>query len=56
MWWMPISGEISPRSGVSIFEGGRGTLADNDLTDNAGGAWDIAEDCQDNVTRARNEE
>jgi parallel beta-helix repeat protein len=41
---------------VRIFEGGRGTLEDNDLTDNALGAWDITEDCRDNVTRARNKE
>jgi F-box protein 11 len=41
---------------VWIYEGGRGTLEDNDLTDNARGAWDIAEDCRDNVTRARNKE
>jgi parallel beta-helix repeat protein len=41
---------------VRILEGGRGTLEDNDLTDNARGAWDIAEDCRDNVTRARNKE
>jgi parallel beta-helix repeat protein len=41
---------------VWIYEGGRGTLEDNDLTDNARGAWDIEEDCRDNVTRARNKE
>jgi parallel beta-helix repeat protein len=41
---------------VWIYEGGRGTIEDNDLTDNARGAWDIAADCQDNVTRARNKE
>ena len=41
---------------VWICEGGRGTLEDNDLTDNVRGAWDIAKDCQDNVSRARNKE
>jgi parallel beta-helix repeat protein len=41
---------------VWISDGGRGTLEDNDLTNNARGAWDIAEECQDNVTRARNQE
>jgi parallel beta-helix repeat protein len=42
--------------GVSIFEGGRGRLEDNDLTENAGGAWTIAEDCRDSVSRAGNKE
>jgi parallel beta-helix repeat protein len=41
---------------VYIHKGGRGTLEDNDLTVNARGAWDIAEECQDNVRRARNKE
>jgi parallel beta-helix repeat protein len=41
---------------VWIFDGGRGTLEDNDLTGNARGAWKIAEDRRDNVTRARNKE
>jgi parallel beta-helix repeat protein len=41
---------------VRVFEGGRGTLEDNDLTGNARGAWAIADDCLDNVTRARNKE
>lgn len=41
---------------VWIQKGGRGTLVDNDLTDNARGPWDIAEDCKDNVVRARNQE
>jgi parallel beta-helix repeat protein len=43
-------------AGVRILKGGRGTLEDNDLTDNARGAWDIAGNRQDNVTRARNKE
>jgi parallel beta-helix repeat protein len=43
-------------AGVSTLDGGRGTLEDNDLTGNARGAWDIAADCRDNVTRARNKE
>jgi Right handed beta helix region len=42
--------------GVMVYDDGRGTLEDNDLTDNARVAWDIAEDCRDNVTRARNKE
>jgi hypothetical protein len=32
---------------------GLGTLEDNDLTGNARGAWAIDEDCEPNVTRAR---
>jgi F-box protein 11 len=42
--------------GAWIYGGGRGVLEDNDLTGNAGGAWDIADDCEANVTRARNKE
>ena len=41
---------------IWIYEDGRGVVEDNDLTGNARGAWDIAEDCQANVTRARNKE
>jgi len=41
---------------VRVSQGGRGTLEDNDLTGNARGAWRIAEDCRDNVIRARNKE
>jgi parallel beta-helix repeat protein len=41
---------------VRIDQGGRGTLEDNDLTGNVRGAWDIARDSRDNVTRARNKE
>jgi F-box protein 11 len=42
--------------GAWIHEGGRGVLEDNDLTGNRRGAWDIADDCEANVTRARNKE
>ena len=41
---------------VWIHDGGRGVVEDNDLTGNAKGAWLIAEDCQANLTRARNKE
>jgi parallel beta-helix repeat protein len=41
---------------VWIYDGGKGVVEDNDLTGNARGAWDIAEDCEPNVTRARNKE
>jgi F-box protein 11 len=42
--------------GVRIYDGGRGLLEDNDLTGNGLGAWDVADDCQANVKRARNAE
>ncbi len=41
---------------VWIYDGGKGVVEDNDLTGNARGAWDVAEDCEPNVTRARNKE
>jgi parallel beta-helix repeat protein len=41
---------------VSIYDGGKGVIEDNDLTGNRPGAWRIDEDCEPNVTRARNEE
>ena len=41
---------------VWIHDGGRGVVEDNDLTGNAQGAWRIAEGCQANVMRARNQE
>jgi parallel beta-helix repeat protein len=42
---------------VWVHDGGKGVVEDNDLTANGGeGAWDIDEDCEPNVTRARNEE
>ncbi len=44
------------QSGVYVHDDGRGTIEDNDLTGNARGPWDIAKDCQGNVTRARNKE
>jgi F-box protein 11 len=40
--------------GVWIREGGAGTFEDNDLRDNAEGAWDVSEDSDANVKRARN--
>jgi parallel beta-helix repeat protein len=39
---------------VWIDEGGRGVFEDNDLTGNQRGPWDIAADCEDNVTRTGN--
>jgi parallel beta-helix repeat protein len=42
--------------GIWIFDGGSGTFEDNDLRDNSGGAWEIAEDCLPNVTRSGNME
>jgi parallel beta-helix repeat protein len=41
---------------VWVHDDGRGVLEDNDLTGNIRGAWDIENDCEANVTRARNEE
>jgi len=41
---------------VFVHGGGAGTVQDNDLTGNERGAWSIAEDCEANVTRARNSE
>jgi parallel beta-helix repeat protein len=41
---------------VRIGYGGRALVEDNDLTDNDQGAWRIEEDCQANVTQARNKE
>jgi hypothetical protein len=52
---LPRLSKHGKAGGVLVHDNGRGTL-DNDLTDNARGAWDIAEDCRDNVTRARNKE
>lgn len=42
--------------GVWIDGGSSGVIEDNDLTGNVGGPWDIAPDCEPNVTRARNKE
>jgi parallel beta-helix repeat protein len=41
---------------VRIIDGGRGVVENNDLTGNEKGAFDIAEDCEDTVIRARNTE
>ncbi|HEY1622550.1 MAG TPA: right-handed parallel beta-helix repeat-containing protein [Streptosporangiaceae bacterium] len=41
---------------VWICDGGKGVLEDNDLTGNTRGAWEITDDCEANVTRARNKE
>ncbi len=41
---------------VRIHTEGRAVVEDNDLTGNKRGAWDIAKDCEANVTRARNRE
>ena len=39
---------------VWIYQGGRGLVEDNDLTSNGKAAWLIANDCEANVSRARN--
>jgi F-box protein 11 len=41
---------------VYVHDGGKGVIEDNDLTGNGEGAWAIDEDCEPNVTRARNKE
>jgi parallel beta-helix repeat protein len=41
---------------VWISKGGKGVVEDNDLTGNKRGAWNIAADSKDNVSRARNRE
>jgi parallel beta-helix repeat protein len=41
---------------IWVDAGGRGTFEGNDLTDNTRGAWDIAEDCVDQVVRRDNQE
>jgi hypothetical protein len=41
---------------VWAYAGGGGTIEDNDLHDNAGGAWNISEDSEPNLKRARNKE
>lgn len=40
--------------GVWVHEGGRGTFENNDLRENKGGPWDLAADCEPNVTRSGN--
>lgn len=42
--------------GVWVNDGGMGVVEDNDLTGNRKGAWLIDEDCEPNLTRARNKE
>ena len=39
---------------VWVYEGGRGTFEGNDLRGNKRGAWDIAADCADNISRKDN--
>ncbi|MEU9655033.1 right-handed parallel beta-helix repeat-containing protein [Streptomyces chartreusis] len=39
---------------VWVDKGGGGVIQDNDLTKNARGAWDIAIDCEENLTREHN--
>ncbi|MFF3327772.1 right-handed parallel beta-helix repeat-containing protein [Streptomyces sp. NPDC002889] len=41
---------------MRMYEGGGGVIEDNDLRGNGRGAWRIAGDCKDNVSRARNKE
>ena len=41
---------------VWIYRGGGGVIEDNDLSDNAQGAWDIANDSSNKVSHARNKE
>jgi parallel beta-helix repeat protein len=41
---------------IRVHDGGRGILEDNDLRGNAGGAWEIAPDCLDNIIRNGNQE
>jgi hypothetical protein len=47
---------INDNRGIAVFvhERGRGVFeADNDLTGNAMGAWNIAKDCEENVKRPK---
>jgi parallel beta-helix repeat protein len=39
---------------IWIYKGGAGVIEDNDLHDNASGAWLISEDSKTKVKRARN--
>ncbi|MFF3324460.1 right-handed parallel beta-helix repeat-containing protein [Streptomyces sp. NPDC002889] len=41
---------------MMIYKGGGGVIEGNDLRGNSRGVWDIANDCKDNVSRARNKE
>ena len=40
--------------GIWIYENGGGIFEDNDLRDNIRGAWDIDDESEPNVKRARN--
>ena len=42
--------------GISVSDGGGGTIEDNDLRGNANGAWNISADSEPNLRRARNKE
>jgi F-box protein 11 len=42
--------------GIRVHDGGQGVFEDNDVRGNAKGAWNIARDCQDKVTRSGNRE
>jgi hypothetical protein len=39
---------------VQAYNGGGGTIEDNDLRGNAEGVWDISADSEPNLKRARN--
>ena len=39
---------------IWVYEHGGGTIEDNDLRNNERGAWDISEDSEPNLKRARN--
>jgi parallel beta-helix repeat protein len=41
---------------IYVHNGGGGVFEDNDLRGNTQGAWDIAKDCEDKVTREGNQE
>ena len=41
---------------IWVYELGQGVFVENDLRGNAKGAWDIAPECLDKVTRERNQE
>ncbi len=41
---------------IRVYDGGQGVFEDNDLRGNDGGAWDVAPDCEDKVTRTGNQE
>jgi len=41
---------------VRVYGRGGGTIEDNDLRNNAGGAWSVSPDSKPNLRRARNKE